>query len=56
MLTRVATPIVDRICAGIIARVDFKMEAVLFFTDGSKKETTRRVKISDQTFLSEING
>ena len=32
------------------------VEAVLFFTDGSKKETTRPVLISDQTFLSAING
>ena len=37
-------------------RVDFKIEAVLFFIDGYKKEATRPVNISDQTFLSVING
>ena len=56
VLTRVATWVVDRACVRIRTRVDFKMEAVLFFIDGSKMEMTRPVYISDQTFLSVING
>ena len=50
MLTGVATTAVDPTCARIISlKRDsmysgrFKMEAVLFFIDGYKKETTRPV-------------
>ena len=50
VLTLVATRVVDRTCARIIThkldstnRVGFKMEAVLFFIDRSKKDATRPV-------------